>query len=623
MLAGTHLRMRNRHEPPSTFAAIATRLLTAFFALATTSAALAQEPVNAIAMHGEPKLAAGFSYLPLANPNAPKGGSITYGVIGTFDSLNPFVLKSMRTTARGVIDPQFGNLVYESLLFRSLDEPFTMYADLAQSVRMPDDRSWIEFNLDPRAKWSDGVPVTPEDVIFTYEVLTEHGRPPYNTRMQKIATIEKTGEHSVKFTFNSQSDREFPLIVGLTPILPKHATDPATFENSTLKSPVGSGPYLIDTVEPGQRIVYRRNPDYWGKDLPVMAGLFNFDRITVEYFGSAQAQFEAFKKGLFDVYFDSDPASWERSYDFPAIAEGKVRKEVFTPGTPANMYAFVFNTRRPVFADRTVRQALATAFDFDSVNKNLFFGAYARTGSFWQGSNLSALGVPADETEKALLSKWPDAVSPEIMDGSYRPPESDGTGQDRKLLRAAFDLLAKAGFKRNGGTLVGKDGKPLSFEIMTRSDSEERLALAYKRSLELLGIAAQIRAVDDAQYQRRLQDYDYDMILATYSASLSPGIEQTARWGSASRDIPGTFNYAGAAEPAIDAAIAAILNAVEESEFVSSVRALDRLLISGNYVVPLFHLKEQWVASWSHIGHPPGTPLYGYYLPAWWDERAR
>jgi peptide/nickel transport system substrate-binding protein len=276
-----------------------------------------------------------------------------------------------------------------------------------------------------------------------------------------------------------------------------------------------------------------------------------------------------------------------------------------------------------VFADRAVRQALATAFDFNSVNKNLFFGAYARTGSFWQGSNLSALGVPADETEKALLSKWPDAVLPTVLDGSYRPPESDGTGQDRKLLRAAFDLLAKAGFKRNGGALVGSDGNPLSFEIMTRSDSEERLALAYKRSLELLGIEVRLRAVDDAQYQRRLQDYDYDMILATYSASLSPGIEQTARWGSASRDIPGTFNYAGAADPAIDAAIDAVLHAVEEPEFVSSVRALDRLLISGTYVVPLFHLKEQWVASWSHIGHPPGTPLYGYYLPAWWDERAR
>jgi len=574
-------------------------------------------------MHGSPALDAGFPHLPLADPDAPKGGSITYGVIGTFDSLNPFVLKSMRTTARGVVDPQFGNLVFESLLFRSRDEPFTMYAHLAESIRMPDDRSWIEFTLDPRAKWSDGVRVTPEDVIFTYEVFTEHGRPPYNTRTKKIAAIEKTGERTVKFSFNSESDREFPLIVGLTPIIAKHATDPATFPDSTLKPPVGTGPYLVDRVEPGLRIRYRRNPAYWGKDLPVTLGLGNFDTITVEYFGSAQSQFEAFKKGLIDIYFESEPAKWQRDYDFPAVVEGKVVKDAFEPGTPSNMYGFAFNTRRPVFADRTVRQALAMVFDFNTVNKNLFFGAYSRTASFWQGSRLSALGVAADAREKKFFEKWPDAVAPEVMDGSYRPPESDGSGQDRKILRAAFDLLGKAGYRRNGAALVRPDGKPLAFEILTRDDSEERLALAYSRALQSLGIEVAIRSVDHAQYQRRLQDYDYDMILATYSASLSPGIEQTARWGAASRAIPGTFNYAGAADPAIDAAISVMLNAVGEEEFVSSVRALDRLLISGHYVVPLFHLKQQWVARWNHIGHPPGTPLYGYYLPAWWDERAR
>jgi peptide/nickel transport system substrate-binding protein len=379
----------------------------------------------------------------------------------------------------------------------------------------------------------------------------------------------------------------------------------------------------VESVEPGQRIVYRRNPDYWGKDLPVMRGLFNFDRVTVEYFGSAQAQFEAFKKGIFDVFFESEPAKWQRDYDFPAVIDGKIRKETFTPGTPANMYGFVFNTRRAVFADHAVRKALAMVFDFNTVNKNLFFGAYSRTASFWQGSKLSALGVAADAREREILARWPEAVAPEVMDGSYLPPDSDGSGQERKILRAAFDLLGKAGYKRDGTVLAGPDGKPLSFEILTRDDSEERLALAYKRSLETLGIEVGIRSVDHAQYQRRLQDYDYDMILATYSASLSPGIEQTARWGSASRDVPGTFNYAGAADAAIDAAIAAILTAVDADAFASAVRALDRLLISGHYVVPLFHLKEQWVASWSHLGHPDGTPLYGYYLPAWWDNRAR
>jgi peptide/nickel transport system substrate-binding protein len=584
--------------------------------------AAAQEKSHAIAMHGEPALAAGFTHFPYANPDAPKGGSIAYGVIGTFDSLNPFILKSMRTTARGGVDPQFGNLVFESLMLRSRDEPFTLYPLLAEAVTMPQDRSWIEFHLDARAKWSDGKPVTPEDVIFTYEVFTESGRPPFSTRTRKIERIEKTGERSVRFTFNADSDREFPLIVALTPVIPRHATKRETFAESSLEIPVGSGPYLLEKVEPGQRVTYRRNPDYWGRDIASMRGHFNFDTITIEYFGSAQAQFEAFKKGLFDIYPEGDPAQWQRAYDFPAVAEGRVKKLEFESGAPANMFGFIFNTRRPVFADARVREALAMAFDFEWANKNLYFGAYSRTGSFWQGSDLSALGKPAGEMEKALLAPFPAAVQASVMDGSWAPETTDGSGRDRKVLRKAFDLLTAAGFKRNGKLLASQSGETISFEIMTRSEGEEKLAIAYQRQLEALGVTVSIRSVDDAQYQRRLQDFDYDMILGTYSASLSPGIEQTGRWSAQSRDTPGSFNYAGAADPALDAMIDAVLNARGGEEFVAAVRSLDRVLISGHYVVPLYHLRGQWVAAWEQLAFPEKTALYGYQLPVWWDRRA-
>ncbi len=585
----------------------------------------AQEPPfkHAISMLGEPALPADFSHFPYANPDAPQGGTITYGVIGTFDSLNPFVLNSMRTTARGMWDPEFGKLVFESLMTRSADEPFSLYGLLADGAYMPDDRSHIEFSINPAAKWSDGKAVTPEDVIFTYELLTAKGRPPFNARMKKIAKIEKTGDRRVKFTFNADADREFPLIVaGFMPVLPKHATNVDEFENSTLVPPLGSGPYLIETVEPGSRIKYRKRPDYWGKDIPANRGHLNFDQVSIDYFGSAQARFEAFKKGLFDVYAEGDPAEWERAYDFPAVAEGRVKKEVFKVGTPSNMYGFVFNSRKPVFKDRQVRAALSMLFDFEWVNKNLFFGAYSRTGSFWQGSEVSALARPADALEKELLSPFPDSVSADVLDGTYKPAVTDGSGRDRKVLRAALDILKNAGFSTSAEKLVGPDGKPLFFEIMTKGESEERLAIAYKRSLEVLGITVELRGVDDAQYQRRVQEFDYDMILASYSTSLSPGAEQEGRWLSSSRDNPGSFNYAGAADPAIDAMVRAVLSAKEPAQFTAAVRALDRVLISGHYLVPLFHLPSQRVAYWTRLEHPQKTPLFGVNYPVWWAKPA-
>jgi len=558
-------------------------------------AAMAQS-THGIAMHGSPALPTGYQHLPFVDPNVKKGGEITYGVQGTFDSLNPFILKSMRTTARGVWDPQFGNLLFESLLFRSRDEPFTLYGLLAEKVETPPDRSWIEFTINPKAKWSDGVPVTADDVLFTYDILEKKGRPPYSSRMNKIAKIEKTGERTVRFHLNEKSDREFPLILGLTPVLAKHATNPQTFDQSTLEPPLGSGPYLISKVEPGQRISFKRNPDYWAKDLPVKLGMDNFDKVTIEYFRDGNTMFEAFKKGIVDVMPEGDPAQWRRAYDFPAVSDGRVRKDAYINGKPANMLAFVFNTRRDQFKDLKVRQALAMMFDFEWTNKNLFFDAYRRTSSFWHGSELSSLDIVADDTEKAMLADYRDAVPASVLDGTYRPTITDGSGRDRKVMRKAFQLLAKAGFKAKNGKLLDPNGKQLQFEILCKSQGEEKLAIAYRRSLQGLGIAVDIRTVDDAQYQRRTQSYDYDMIVRTYTASLSPGAEQIWRWGSKSKDIKGTFNYAGVAEPVIDHLIEILLKARSKQEFVTAVRALDRVLISGHYVVPLFHVQEQWVA---------------------------
>ncbi|MBL4892650.1 MAG: ABC transporter substrate-binding protein [Rhizobiaceae bacterium] len=579
-------------------------------------------PSHALAMHGKPALPPDFKHLPYVNPDAPKGGKITYGVQGTFDSLNPFILKSMRTTARGMWDRAFGKLVFESLLFRSRDEPFTMYGMLAEKVEVPEDRSWVEFTLNPKAKWSDGAPVSVEDIIFTYELLEKKGRPPYSTRTQKIDRIEKTGERRVKFHLNDKSDREFPLIIGLTPVLPLHATSIDTFDQSSLKIPIGSGPYHVSKVNPGQRIRFQRNQDYWAKDLPIKRGLDNYDEITIEYFRSASSLFEAFKKGIVKVLPEGDPAHWRRAFNFPAVEDGRVVKDVFKTGRPAAMFAFFFNTRKKMFSDLNVRRALAMLFDFEWTNKNLFFNAYKRTGSFWHGSSLSSLGIAADDIEKALLANYSDKVLPKVMAGTYLPSKTNGSGRDRKVLRSAFRILKKAGYKTVDGKLVDPNGRPFTFEILCKSQGEEKLAINFSRSLAKIGIEASIRTVDDTQYQRRTQTYEYDMILTTLSASLSPGAEQKWRWDSEIRDIPGSFNYSGAAEPAIDALIDAIVKAKTEEDFTSSVRALDRLLISGHYLIPLFHIDEQWVARWDTIGRPEKTSLYGYQFSTWWDKRA-
>ncbi|MGK9050916.1 extracellular solute-binding protein [Neorhizobium petrolearium] len=599
------------------------RFVPVIAALLMSTPAIA-EPLHAIAMHGSPALAPDYQHFPYVNPDVKKGGRVTYGVVGTFDSLNPFILKSMGTTARGVWDTIFGNLIYEPLMVRSADEPFSLYGLLAESVEWDEDRTFVQFNLNPDAKWSDGQAVTPDDVIFSFELLRDKGRIPFSNRLAAVEKMEKVGEHGVRFTFSEKADRETPLILATaTPILPRHVIDPATFDQSTLKPPVGSGPYRVKSVSPGERIVYERNPDYWGKDIPSKIGFDNYDQITVEYFLQENTLFEAFKKGEIDIYLEGSPTHWARAYDFPAVRNGDVVKDAFKPQLPTGMLGFVFNTRRSVFADVNVRAGLSLAFDFEWANRNLFEGAYTRTESIWQNSPLTSLGKPADDRELKILGPAKARIEPAVLDGTYRLPKTDGSGADRKVLRQAVDLLRKGGYTIKNGRMSDAAGRPLAFEVMTQTIDQEKLAIAYQRTLRMIGVDMSIRTVDDAQYQARSFKFDYDMIMKSYPASLSPGIEQLGRWGSAARDAQGSFNFAGTADPDLDRLIDAMLAARGEEDFEAAVRAYDRMLISGHYMVPLYHIPEQWVARRSYIGYPEALPLYGYQLNTWWDKRAQ
>jgi peptide/nickel transport system substrate-binding protein len=576
------------------------------------------EPSHALAMHGEPALPADFDHFPYVNPNAPKGGHIDYAVPGTFDSLNPWIVQG--DAPRGMFDGTFGNNVFDTLMQRSRDEAFTLYPLLAQAIDTDADRTYVEFTLDPRAKFSDGTPVTPEDVIFSFEVLRDKGRPLYKGWIDVVAKMEKVGEHGVRLTFNEKAGRESPLLLALLPILPKHATDAENFDKSTLKPLIGAGPYVVENVRPGESITLKRNPDYWGKDIPSKRGMDNYDQIRINYYRDDNTMFEAFKKGTSDIHIESDTGRWASGYNFPAVSDGRVVKDTFKAGTPSGMYGFVLNTRRDVFKDRDVRLALAGLFDFEWANKNLFNGAYKRIRSYYDGSELSSQGHPASDAEKALLAENAAKVLPEVMDGTWAPPTSDGSGRDRAFLKKGFDALSKAGYRLQDETMVGPGGKPLAFEIMLNGKAGEAVAAAWQRTLGRLGIKVTLRGVDSAQYLQRQRTYDFDAMLMTYTSSLSPGTEQAFRWGSASANADGTYNFAGVADPAIDAMIDHLLKARSEEEFVTAVRAYDRLLLSGAYVVPLYYQPDQWVGRWARIAHPEVTPIYGYQLPTWWYQ---
>lgn len=573
------------------------------------------DPSHAIAMHGKPALGSDFKHFPYANPDAPKGGAINYAWLGTFDSVNPFIVQGQG--ARGPIDLIFGDLVYDRLMQRSADEPFSMYPLLAKTIDTDSERTYVEFTLDERAKFSDGQPVTPEDVIFTIEILRDKGLPRYGNWASKIAKMEKVGTHGLRLTFK-QADRELPLIVAFMPVLAKHTIDAETFDKSTLKPMTGSGPYRLESVKAGESLTFKRNPDYWAKDIPSKKGFDNYDQITLTYYRDENAMFEAFKKGLVDVLIDENSGRWANQYNFPAVTRGDIVKDTFRLQMPSGMLGIVLNTRRPVFQNRDFRAGLGDMFDFEWVNRNLLSGAFTRTKSFYDNSELSSFDRPASEGEKALLAPFPDAVTPDIMAKGWQPPKSDGSGRDRAFLKVGFDKLRKAGYALQDGQMIGPDGKQAAFEIMLKGKENEQVAVAWQQTLQKVGIDVTIRSVDASQFLQRQINYDFDAMIFPYTGSLSPGVEQVARFGSVTRDKPGTFNYAGVANPAIDALIDAMLQTRERDKFVDVVRAYDRVLLSGAYVVPLYFRPEQWVARWKRIEHPEHSPINGAALPTWW-----
>ncbi len=587
-------------------------LLALLAALSMGALAADAQPSHGIAMHGQPKYGPDFVAFDYVNPDAPQGGKLIRAAQGSFDSLNPLIIK-------GEAAPGMRQYVYESLMARAQDEPFSLYGLLAESIETPPDRAWVAFTIREEARFSDGEPLTVDDVIFSHALLRDRGRPNHQFYYSKVEKVEKTGPRTVKFTFNDQGDREMPLIMGLMPVLPEHAIDPETFEQTTLEPPVGSGPYVVSEVDPGSRITYKRDPDYWGRNLSVNRGRYNFGEIQYDFYRDANAMFEAFKKGVSLFMTESNPGEWAREYNFPAVREGKVLRKEFELELPAGMNALVFNTRRKVFKDERVRRALIELFDFEWMNANLFHGLYERSQSYFARSELSAHGRPADQRERALLAPFPDAVDQAIMDGTYALPQSDGSGRNRAQVRTALRLLGEAGYELRGGQLVNtRTGEPMRFEILAVDPEQERLLLTYTRALKRAGIAASVRIVDSAQYQRRKQTYDFDMIQNRWGASLSPGNEQTFRWAAKAAGREGTFNYAGVQNAAVDAMIDAMLSATSRDDFVSAVRALDRVLMSGHYVVPLFHLPKLWVAHWRELQHPETPPFSGVDIDTWW-----
>jgi peptide/nickel transport system substrate-binding protein len=578
----------------------------------------APAPARGLAMHGAPQLPEDFDHFPYADPAAKKGGRLRIGLAGTFDSLNPFNVKS-GSTAQGLV----GN-VFQTLMARSQDEPFTFYGLIAQSVELDPEREHLTFHLDPAAHFSDGAPLTSADVLFTFELLKTKGRPQQRIAYSLVKSIEAPDAQTVRYDMTGAANRELPLILALMPVLPKHATDAAHFQEATLAPPIASGPYVVAEVDPGARLVLRRNPKYWGRGLPSQRGLYNFDEIDIDYFRDGNTLFEAFKSGLVDYREESSSARWSSGYDFPAARDGRIVREELHNDSPKGMEGFAFNLRRKLFQDVRLREALGMMFDFEWINANLYAGLYTRTKSFFDASELASIGRPASAGERALLAPYPGAVREDVLEGRWTPPVSDGGGRDRAIAKRALALLTGAGYRLEDGALT-KDGEPVAFEIMVKDRAEERLALIYASSLQRIGVQAHVRLVDEVQYQRRRQKFDFDMMPGQWTASASPGNEQRTRWGAASATQEGSFNLCGVSSPAVDAAIDALLAARTREELVTAARALDRTLISGFYIVPFFHAANQWIAHSAELKHPThlprySTPIFPATLDSWWKE---
>jgi len=565
---------------------------------------------HAVAMHGQAKYPADFAHFAYVNPDAPKGGTVRLAGLGSFDSLNPFIIKGQAADGIGGL--------YDSLTRASADEPVTRYGLLAESMELPEDRSWIIFNLRPSARWHDGRPVTADDVIFTFDIIRKSGSPQYQFYYADIDGVEKLGPLRVKFTFKPGENRELPLIVGEQAILPRHYWQERDFSKTTLDPPLGSGPYRIQSLDAGRYIVYQRVGDYWGRDLPVNRGKDNFDIMRYDYFRDETIQIEAFKAGEYDYRPENSSKHWATAYDMPAVAQSLMRKEEVGHNRSVGMQGYVYNTRRDIFKDARVREALAYAFDFQRANKTLFYGQYTRTRSYFDNSELAARDLP-DAQELALLEPFKDQLPHRVFSETYEPPKTDGSGRIRSNLGRAVKLLQSAGWKINAGRLE-KDGRPFEFEVLLYAPLFERITLPFAKNLERLGIKARVRTVDVAQYIKRLETFDFDMIVFSWGQSLSPGNEQLNFWGSAAADRPGSYNFAGIKNPVVDALIEKVIAAPDRDSLVDRTRALDRVLQWGFYVIPHWHIAYDRLVYWNKFNQPEITPENGVQFNTWWVD---
>ena len=592
--------------------------LVAFAALFLASGQSLADSAHGIAMYGQAALPADFEALPYVNKNAPKGGKIVFGSGGGFDSLNPWILKGRAPWG-------IRAHMYESLMGRNWDEPFTLYGLLAESIETDEERSWVKFTLREEAAFSDGAPVTVDDVMWSFETLGSKGHPRYHTAWKKIESMQKSGDRSVMFVFNTV-DRELPLILGLRPILKKAQWNEKEFDKSSLDIPIATGPYVIDDFNPGRFMSLRRNPQYWGKDIGFNRGRNNFDEIRYEYFGDGSVVFEAFKAGEFTTFREWNAAKWDSSYNFPAVRDGEIVKSIIPHKRPSGIEGFVFNTRIEKFADWRVRDALIHAFNFEFINNTLNGGTQPRITSYFSNSSLAMEQGPASGKVKALLEAHRNELLPGALEG-YSLPESDGSERNRGNIRKALKILESAGWEiADDGLLRDGAGRQFSFEILLRQGSQDTLAIAniFIESLRRTGIEARIESVDNAQYTERTNLYDFDMTWYRRGMSLSPGNEQLLYWGSEGATKPGTRNWMGVSSPAIESLIDFMLQAREHDDFVAAVKALDRLLTTGRYVIPTWYSNHSRIARRKELRFPERIPVYGDWLgfqpDVWWYE---
>ena len=593
------------------------RLVNILVVLAMSGVVAAAETVresHGLTKYGDPKYSEEFEHFDYVNPDAPKGGEVRFFAFGGFDTLNAFSLKGRK--AGGL------EKLYDTLLKQSDDEPFSSYGLLADRVRVPEDNSWVAFHLRPEARWHDGMPVTVDDVIWTLETLRNSGLPFYSTYYANVTDAVAEGGGWVRFDFDGPGNIELPLILGELSILPRHWYGDRDFEEASLDFPLGSGPYRVASIDSNRSIVYERVEDYWAVDLPVNVGQNNFDRIRYDEYLDLDIAMEAFKANEYDFRAENNSKRWATSYTGPAFDNGLIVVDVVAHSRPQGMQAFVFNLRKPKFNDSRVREALALAFDFEWVNENLFYGQYRRSTSFFSNSELAAAGMPS-EAERAILDRFRADLGEEVFGEVHVPPVSDGSGNNRTNLRKAQALLNEAGWTIRDGRLTGPGGELMEIEFLMVQPAFERVLQPLAAQLDRLGATLKIRPVDSAQYKERLDTFDFDMVVASFGQSRSPGNEQRSFWSSAAADIPGSNNIIGIQNPVIDALVEEVVYAASREELVTATRALDRLLRWGHYVIPNWHISYDRLAYWDRFGQPAVIPDNGIILDAWWIDPER